>query len=397
MPDRMPEVENKNQPEGAGQPQRPPLRDPARLNRTLLLCIIALMAGYFLSNRMGNVFGIGRRGAAEREFETMNTYARILVPEGSGGAMDPEELAGMAEDAVRQINTLMSPFGEASDVRRLNAARAGEWVEVDPLTWNVVMEALRWHRLSDGAFDPTIGPIKRLFTFDQREVETLPDAHAMAEAKSRVGADKLRFEREGMRLSWTKDGMQLDLGAIAKGYAADRAAEVLLRHGVKNALVDIGGELRLLGQRPGNPSRPWLTGVRNPRGNDAVERLELESAAVATSGDYERFFMHGGRRYEHIIDPRRGMPLTEGVAAVTAIHPSSCLSADALATTMTVLGVEEGKAFLERQALGLFSQGVRVIMLEVLDGGALRRVEYVVGADGAVTMDDSRIEAGQTR
>lgn len=395
MPDQTPEVKDKNQPEGAGQQQRPPLRDPARLNRTVLLCIIALMAGYFLSGRLGKA--LGKQGAAERNFETMNTFGRILVPEGSGSDMEPEELAKLAEEAVRQINTLMSPFGEGSDVRRLNAAKANEWVEVHPLTWNVVMEALRWHRLSGGAFDPTIGPIKRLFTFDQREVERLPDAHVMAEAKSRIGGDKLQFEREGMRLAWTKDGMQLDLGAIAKGYAADRAAEVLLKHGVTNALVDIGGELRVLGSRPGNPPRPWRAGIQNPRGTDAVERLELENVGVATSGDYERFFMHNGKRYEHIIDPRKGMPLTEGVAAVTAIHPSSCLAADALATTMTVLGVDEGKKFLESQALGLFSQGVRIILLEVLPEGALRRVEYVVNTDGTVTTDDSRLEAGQTR
>ena len=373
-------------PEQPDAPPRPPVRRTG-INRTLLLSLCALLAGYWLAGSLrGGIFG---GGEAVADFETMNTYGRIRVPSGSGSSVAARTLADDAEQAVRRVNDLMSPVGPHSDIRRLNEAAAGEWVEVDPLTWTVVMEALRWHRLSDGAFDPTIGPIKRLFTFDRSTAESWPDAAALAEAGSRVGADKLRFDREGMRLSWAVDGMRLDLGAIAKGFGADMAAESLIAGGVRNALVEIGGELRVLGHRPGDGQSPWKVGVQNPRGGEPLETIEVSNAAVATSGDYERFFIYDGRRYEHIIDPRTGLPLEGGVSSVTVIHPGSCLAADALATTMCVLGPEDGRRFLERQALGLFSRGVRVIMLTALGDGGVRRLELVVDTDGGVRADDS--------
>lgn len=352
----------------------------ARLNRTLLLSFAALLLGYSLSN-LGRSWWRGK-GAVARDFETMNTYGRITIPENSGATDSTEEIAALAEGMVQRVNALMSPFGERSDIKRLNDAPAGQWVEVDPLTWRVVMEALRWNRLSGGAFDPTIGPVKRLFTFDGSEAKSWPSEEALAEAKSKVGADKLLFEREGMRLAWAVDGMRLDLGAIAKGFAADLAAEELMRHGVRNALVDIGGELRVLGLKPPKMV-PWRAGVRHPRGDGMYETLPLEDVGVATSGDYERYFMYEGKRYEHIIDPRLGLPLQGGLASVTVVHPTSCLAADALATTLCVLGVEGGEAFLREQGLGLFSSGVRVIMLGV-EGDGVSRTEIVVDAEGGV-------------
>jgi thiamine biosynthesis lipoprotein len=305
-------------------------------------------------------------------------------------------LADLAEKAVREVDALMSPFGGDSDVRRLNGAPAGVWVEVNPLTWRVVMEALRWHRLSEGAFDPTIGPVKGLFQFNRTEVDSWPDAQALAEARERVGAKKLLFDREGMRLSWERDGMILDLGAIAKGFAVDRAAEVIAAQGVKNAIIDVGGELRLLGQKPGDPPAPWRAGIRHPRdGGRMLETLELSGQAVATSGDYENFFVYRGRRYEHIIDPRSGLPLAGGAASVTVIHPQSCLAADAMATTLCVLGPDQAGEFMRRQAWGLFSRGVRAIVLLVGPDGALRRREFNLDQAGALRIKDNPAGEGE--
>lgn len=365
---------------------------------TLLLCLAAMAAGYFFANRGWESFSASDEAVVD--FETMNTYGRIRVPKGSGAEGNADETAAAALAAVQRVNELMSPFGETSDVRRLNDAKAGEWVAVDPLTWTVVMEALRWHRLSGGAFDPTIGPVKQLFTFDKSEAAAWPDEAVLSEAQARVGADKLLFEREGMRLAWAADGMRLDLGAIAKGFAADCAADVLRRHGVRNALVDIGGELRVLGMKPSDdsslPPSPWRAGVKDPRGDDVVETLDLSDAGVATSGDYERYFTYKGKRYEHIIDPRTGLPLTGGVSSVTAASPGSCLAADALATTIGVLGADEGEKFLRRQALGLFTDGVRVILYQEdnnRDGNseksAWRRIELTVEPGGDVRREES--------
>jgi thiamine biosynthesis lipoprotein len=356
----------------------------------LILSLLAVAAGYLAA---GRIAGFGRAGpGVVHRFETMRTLAKITIPSDSGSRLAPRELAELAEGAIREVDGLMSPSGENSDVRRLNEAPAGEWVEVDPLTWKVVMEALRWHRLSGGAFDPTIGPLKRLFRFDRSEAAAWPDPAVLEEARSRVGADKLLFDREGFRLAWKREGMSLDLGALAKGFAVDRAAEVLRANGARNAIIDVGGELFLLGRKPGSPPSPWRTAIRHPRGGEgaALEELELSDRAVATSGDYESFFTYRGRRHQHIIDPASGLPLAEGVAGVTAIHPESCLAADALATTLSVLGPERGEEFIRAQAPGLFSRGVRVIMFSVGPGGGLSRREFSATPAGVFLADGAR-------
>ncbi|MDR1519745.1 MAG: FAD:protein FMN transferase [Planctomycetota bacterium] len=365
----------------------PPRRRKAHLAPLPVLALLALALGWFWR---------GDDAGAVREFEVMRTYARIAIPAGSGSHLPASDLADLAEKAVREVDALMSPFGGDSDVRRLNEAPAGAWVEVNPLTWRVVMEALRWHRLSEGAFDPTIGPVKGLFQFNRTEVDSWPDAQTLAEARERVGAEKLLFDREGMRLSWERDGMILDLGAIAKGFAVDRAAEVIAAQGVKNAIIDVGGELRLLGQKPGEPPAPWRVGIRHPRDEGrTLETLELSGQAVATSGDYENFFVHQGRRYEHIIDPRSGLPLTGGAASVTVIHPQSCLAADAMATTLCVLGSDQIDEFMRRQARGLFSRGVRAIVLLVGPDGGLRRREFNLDQAGALRIEDNPVGEGE--
>lgn len=368
-------------------------------NRTLTVVIAAMLLGYLLAGWGRTWFRDNKE--AERHFETMNTYARIRVLPGDGLTATPAKIAELAEEAVQRVAALMSPVGDASDVTKLNSANPGEWVSVDPLTWHVVMEAIRWHRLSNGAFDPTIGPVKKLFRFEQNEAIAWPSDAALAAARERVGADKLLFEREGMRLAWAKDGMRLDLGAIAKGFSADLAATVLKRHGVERGLVDIGGELRLIGRREDGPDGDWRTGIKSPRGDEILEKLNLSNAAVATSGDYERFFTYKGIRYEHIIDPRAGMPMTKGPASVTVIHPYSCLAADALATTLCVLGPEKGKEFIEEQALGLFAKGgVRVIMIvkaEDEEKESWRKITITVNEDGETAYDNEPVVIQESR
>ncbi|MDR0363268.1 MAG: FAD:protein FMN transferase [Planctomycetota bacterium] len=352
----------------------------------LILALAAGLVGYLVATRwLGD-----DRGPVERTFQVMNTQARLVIPSGTGQA-SASRLADMAEAAIRDVDRLMGPFGEESDIRRLNDAKAGEWVEVSPLTWTVVMDALRWHRLSDGAFDPTIGPLKRLFTFDGQELTEWPDEKTLEDARAMVGADNLLFEREGMRLSWKRSGMRLDLGAIAKGFSADQAVDVLLREGVRSALVEVGGEIRTIGMKAGD--RPWRTGVRDPRGERVLSISEMADGAVATSGDYESYFMFKGKRYQHIIDPRAGSPITGGAASVTVRHPDSCMAADALATTLVVLGPEEGGRFLKDQALGLFVDGVEAEMYMADAESVVRKYVFTVDGDGGYSIREEAVGA----
>ena len=150
--------------------------------RLIIICLLAMLAGYFFSDTIRGFFRDD--SGVEHDFEVMRTYARITIPKGEGdGTLTPAELAAEAQKAVEEINELMGPVGERSDVRRLNTQPAGTCTELDPLTWHVLMESLRWHRLSGGAFDPTIGPVKKLFTFDKGETDTWPSEQELADAR----------------------------------------------------------------------------------------------------------------------------------------------------------------------------------------------------------------------
>lgn len=325
-------------------------------------------------------------GWEKRRFSSMHAVVELIIPSESGSGIPPVELADRAEVAVRNLNDLLGPKGERSDVRRLNDAAPGEWVAVDPLTIRVVVEAKRWHVMTEGLFDPTIGPLKRLFRFDNAALVQWPSEQALDEARTRVGADKLLVDEEGMRLSWAAPGMYLDLGGIAKGFAADVAADILLGAGVENALISVGGEMRILGSKPGSPPEPWEIGLTDPRGKGMTYAASVTSRALASSGDYESFFEYEGRRYSHILDPRSGLPLPEKVAGATVSHPASATCADALATVMCILGSERGARFLEMNWREAGLAGTDIVLFEILGGGSVEVVRLSVDDGGAVTV-----------
>jgi thiamine biosynthesis lipoprotein len=312
----------------------------------------------------------------------------LHIPSASGSAKPPNELADLAEQAIRRADRLLGPNGGESDVRRLNQAQPGEWVEVDPLTMEVVGEALKWHRLTDGVFDPTIGPIKSLFRFEGGELSAWPSGEELAAAKSRVGADKLRVDAKANRLAFSAAGMALDLGGIAKGFAADLAAAALAEQGVKNALINAGGEIRALGINPAStPPGPWRIGLIDPGGGEIRYLAEMEDRAAATSGNYRSYFTHGGRRYSHIIDPRTGLPGSDRPVGVTVSLAGSGAAADALATVFGILSREEAEAFIRRHAGGEFSQGLDVVTLSEPPDGNPEAAHMAVRPGGTVTIN----------
>ena len=296
-------------------------------------------------------------------FQTMTTEAHISI----SAEPDGELILARARAAVEEVVRLMGPHSPDSDIKRLNDSRPGQWIQVDPHTWKVLGEARLWHELSQGAFDPTIGRVKKLFAFDQRILEKWPDDREIVEAAAGVGFDKIKM-RPG-QLSLTVPGQRLDLGAIAKGYALDRAAEVLTDNGVRNAMVEIGGEVKVLGLHPGPPPRPWRVGIEDPRsGGKSKFTLEMSDSAVASSGGLHRHFIYNGRSYSHIIDPRTCQPLAgHGLLGITVAHPLSCMTADALGTALAVLGPVEGLECLERYSrnCGAGAYGVQVIFFSL--------------------------------
>lgn len=244
--------------------------------------------------------------------------------------------------AISQVNNLLSSYLAQSEISRLNQA-GGQECHVSSQTVALLRRALEISQLTGGAFDVTAGPLIRLW---KRTIETrtLPGEQELAAARRLVGYRLLVLGLNSARL--TTAGMNVDLGAIAKGHAVDRAIEALRAAGIQNALVDAGGDGYALGVRL--DGTPWRVGIQHPRA-PTDERLPqvllLSNMAYATSGDYSQYVEIDGVRYAHIVDPRTGQP-ARAAASVTVVAPD-CTTADALATALSVLGPTEGLRLVE--------------------------------------------------
>ncbi len=273
----------------------------------------------------------------------MSTWVRIVVY-----SDDPQRASRAIQAAFEQMSNLereLSRFQPESDVSRINRAPAGTPVAVGEGTWRVLGAAeTAWQR-TGGVFDVAVGPLISLWS-QAAERDQLPTEEELAYARAHVGFDKVRLRPRGRQVVLTEPGMSIDLGGVAKGYIVEQALEALAEGGITSALVDAGGDIRVLGLR--GDGQPWVTAVRNPATEDGqpfASVLAVTDVAVVTSGSYARYVEIAGRRYTHIIDPRTGWPETS-VASATVIGPDAT-SADALATALAVLGTEEGLALIE--------------------------------------------------
>jgi thiamine biosynthesis lipoprotein len=288
--------------------------------------------------------------------------SRILmgtVVEISAYSADPgrlEAAVSAAFEEIARVERLMHPTGEGSDVAHLTASSQG--AEVAPETAAVIALGLQVATASSGAFDMSLGRLKGLWGIET-EAPRVPALTEIRQALAGAGPDGLRLD--GLRVEKTSSTLAVDLGAIAKGYAVDRAAELLRNAGIVSASINAGGDIRLIGDRNG---RPWRIGIQHPREADRqLATMELVDVAVVTSGDYERFFEQDGVRYHHIFDPRSGYPAGR-CQSVTVVTPSAAL-ADALSTAIFVLGPEDGLALLrhypEAEALIVAADGTPTV------------------------------------
>jgi thiamine biosynthesis lipoprotein len=208
---------------------------------------------------------------------------------------------------------------------------------VSPELYSLIDSSLFYSRATSGAFDVTVRPLVRLWGFQGGE-QKLPSDEDIASALSRVGYGAVTLDSAASTVA-LPEGMEIDLAGIAKGYAVDRCVAVLAELGVRNALVNIGGNIYAMGAPPGK--KGWSVGVRDPKGGlETAGTLVLRDEAVATSGNYENFVEIGGERYGHIIDPRSGRPVSR-VLSVTVVARTG-LASDALSTGLFVLGSDRG-------------------------------------------------------
>jgi thiamine biosynthesis lipoprotein len=245
---------------------------------------------------------------------------------------------------VQRIEAKYSRYRDDSVTAAINRAAGGAPVGVDAETAALLQYADRCHALSEGRFDITSGVLRRVWDF-KRQPPQVPDAAALAQARALIAWREVEWSADAVRLP--RDGMEIDFGGIGKEYAADRAATICAEAGIRHGLVDLAGDVRVLGcQEDGSP---WRVGIRHPRrAGQVLAFVELTDGAVATSGDYERYFERDGRRYCHILDPRSGMPVTAW-RSVSVVAPL-CVVAGSCSTIAMLLG-RKAEAFLRAQGV----------------------------------------------
>jgi thiamine biosynthesis lipoprotein len=254
------------------------------------------------------------------------------------------ETALEALDLVEALEAQMSVFRQRSEICHINRTAAREPVEVEPRLFELLELAVRLHGETDGAFDVTTGRLWEAWGFTHR-AGALPAEGQLAEALQQVGSHLVELDRRDRTVRFSRPGVELNLGSIGKGYALDRCAEKLhaagiadfLCHGGQSSVLARGSRRQMRRAAADPPEGGWLVGLRHPRRADRrLAEIRLRDRALATSGSWTQSFMHGGRRYGHILDPRSGRPV-EGLLSATVIAPSAAL-ADALSTAFYVLG-----------------------------------------------------------
>ncbi len=279
----------------------------------------------------------------------MGTFSRVVVIAKSRATA--KRCIEAAFDVENRLESLLSDYQDDSELSKVNREAAYGPVPVSALTFEALQKAVYFHQLSGGVFDVTVGPLVDLWHKAGRTNE-LPTEEALAEARRKVGSDKLILDEKNRTVRFVVEGMRVDLGGIGKGYAADKAVEAMKEHGALGGMVALAGDIRCFGQPPRGQAY-WRIGVQDP--NVAPDDLSpskpllvlaLTSEGVSTSGDYRRFVRVQGQKQSHIIDPGTGKGANKLVSD-TIIAPDTTTS-DALSTAVNVLGLERGLALVER-------------------------------------------------
>lgn len=260
----------------------------------------------------------------------MGTIVEVVSPD--------KRAIEIAFKEIERIENMLSSYKDDSEISRLN--RIGR-IEASPEALFVIKKAGEFWRETAGAFDVTVAPLLELWGFRDGNYR-VPERSEIKEALELIGFDKVKIS--GNIIEFKIKGVKIGLGAIAKGYAVDRAIRELRLAGIKSALINAGGDIYCLGDKFG---KPWRVAINAGQQAGFAGYLELKDKAVATSGNYEQYFFAGDKRYSHIFDPRTGEPADTGIAGVTVIA-DDCLTADALSTGIFVLGGEEGRKLAKR-------------------------------------------------
>ena len=286
---------------------------------------------------------------------TMGTSYSVVLPNLPEGKTE-QLLKQDIDELLDGINHQMSTYLSNSELSAVNDAEAEQWLPLSDELFDVIQLAQTVSAQSDGAFDITVGPLVNLWGFGPVEEGaglSEPTEEALASARAGTGYKHLLLDAENQSLQKAVSGLYIDLSAIAKGYGVDALAAYLDDQGVKDYLVEIGGELRARGVS--HRGDPWRIALEKPEQfqRDIQRVITLSNIGIATSGDYRNYVEYEGKRYSHTIDPRTARPVSHQLTSVTVLADSTAL-ADAWATALMVLGEEEGYKLAQEQGLAAY-------------------------------------------
>ncbi len=308
------------------------------IHTMLVIGAIGVLLGVVAFSRSGASLRVSRQTAF-----LLDTVVEITVA--STDERHAQNAIAAAYTEMRRVEAMLNRYDPASQIGMINRAAGGaQAISVSPEVFEIVQRALHYSQQTDGAFDMTVGPLIDVWGIGT-EHEQVPAASDIQQVLSFVDSRKVEIEPpRGVRLKAPE--MALDLGGIAKGYSIDRGVETLRRHDIAHALLNAGGDMRSIGTKP--DGAPWRIGIRHPRlSGTMLGILPLQDRAVATSGDYERFFMEQGKRYHHLLIPETGLP-ARTCQSVTIVADTA-EQADVFATAVFIMGPERGQTFLEEQ------------------------------------------------
>lgn len=317
------------------------------LNKKVGIAVVVVFFGCLVVVALYRSAGPGKKVELDSGHRlAMGTFARVVVI--AENLNTAKKCIESAFKQITKVDDLMSDYKDDSEISSLNRDSFKTAVQLSQSTYEVVQRSIEFSKLTDGAFDVTVGPLIELFRRAKDE-QVLPVQDEIDDAKSKVGYEKLKLDDQNRTVRFTVEGMKLDLGGIAKGYAVDKAVEALQAHRAIGGMVDIGGDIRCFGA-PLQGRDYWVIGLQNPNmqasENRVLLKVKMNNGAIATSGDYQQFVMVEGKRYSHIIDRKTGTS-TEGLSSVTVIADNAT-NADALATAVSVMGAEKGLELIEK-------------------------------------------------
>lgn len=305
----------------------------------------------------------------------MDTFTTITVTSSSKEKAEEAVDAGFAE--IEKLDKFLNNFEPDSEISTVSKFAGVKPVHVSAETLDLMQKTIGISKLTNGAFNPTIAPVGKLWKFSGRPADpSMPSKDAIENALKLVDYRKIKIDNAASEIYLEEKGMELDLGGIAKGYAADKAVKAIKAKGIKSALVAIAGDIRGYGLNINGNA--WKVGIQNPRPDnpdsekpweDIFATLNLKESAVSTAGDYQRFFIKDGKRSHHIIDPATGYPSESGLISVSVIAPEGYV-ADGIDTAILILGLEKGMKLLESKGLDgiLVDSEKRVFITKNLKG-----------------------------